>query len=199
MQFQFPRRFFSPFAAFAILLSPAAALVASAQSQSETPQSVAEIARKARAEREARKKSPKPVKELTEEDLARKESPVAGGEPATSEAATEQAVAPEQPAVEAEAPATAAKRVAGQEAELRELKAQLITTQKEAEIQERDLALQKEQFYSQADFAHDSEGKARLDAAQNQMSDKQQEIERLKTRIAALQELVDRAKKSSPR
>lgn len=210
MQIQFPRRFSSPLAllaALAVVLWPAAALVASAQAQSEAPQSVAEIARKARAEREARKKSQKPVKELTEDDLARQQGPIAGGEPAPAKPAAEQAAAPEQPpaaetageaASEKEAAAAAAKKLAEQEAELKELKAQLATAQKDAEIQQRDLALQKEQFYSQTDFAHDSDGKARLDAGENQLSDKKQDIERLKTKIAALQELIDRAKKSSP-
>ena len=208
MQFQFPRRFSSPLAllaALTVVLSPAAVLVASgAQSQSEASPSVAEIARKARAEREARKKSQKPVKELTDDDLARQEGPITGGEPAPAKPATEQATAPEQPpaAETAEEAATepeaAAKKLAEQEAELKELKAQLATAQKDAEIQQRDLALQKEQFYSQTDFAHDSDGKARLDAGENQLSDKKQEIEKLKTKIAALQELIDRAKKSSP-
>jgi hypothetical protein len=204
-------RFSLPFAllvALAVLLSPAAALVASAQPQSQAPQSVAEAARKARAEREARKKSQKPVKEITEDDLARQGGPIAGGEPAPAKPASEQAAAPEQPAAaktaeeaasEAEAGAAAAKKLAEQEAELKELKAQLATAQKDAEIQQRDLALKKEQFYSQTDFAHDADGKARLDAAQNQLADKQQEIEKLKTKIAALQELIDRAKKLSPR
>jgi len=207
MQFQFLRRFSLPlalFAALAVVLSPAAALVASAQPQSEASQSVAEIARKARAEREARKKSQKPVKELTDDDLARKEGPIAGGEPAPAKPATEQAAAPEQAptaktaeeaASEAEA---AAKKLAEQEAELKELNGQLATAQKDAEIQQRDLALQKEQFYSQTDFAHDTDGKARLDAGESQLSDKKQDIEKLKTKIAALQELIDRAKKSSP-
>jgi hypothetical protein len=36
---------------------------------------------------------------------------------------------------------------------------------------------------------HDTAGKAKLDSEKQQINDKQQEIERLKTRLAALEEL----------
>src|SRR5262249_7798840 len=52
----------------------------------------------------------------------------------------------------------------------------------------RQLTLDSEAFYSQTDFARDTSGQAKLDNQKQQIHDKQQEIDSLKSQLAALEQ-----------
>jgi hypothetical protein len=69
------------------------------------------------------------------------------------------------------------------------MKEAIADAEKDADLLNRELALQQDTYLSNADYAHDTAGKAKLDALQQQVNDKRQDIDRLKTRLAALQEL----------
>ena len=69
------------------------------------------------------------------------------------------------------------------------MKAAIADAEKDADLLNRELALQQDTYLSNADHAHDTAGKAKLDALQQQVNDKGQDIDRLKPRLAALQEL----------
>jgi predicted RNase H-like nuclease (RuvC/YqgF family) len=166
-----------------------------ARPQSDSDQSAAEAARKAK---EQKKKSDKPVKTITDEDIAAKRA-AAAKEGAPPEPSTEKAGETEQaPAAEKGEAASTKEEIEKQEAELKELKQKLADAEKDLNLLQRDLTLQKDQFYSKPDFNRDTDGKAKLDGMQNQIRDKQQDVDSLKTRVAALQELVGRAKHETP-
>jgi DNA repair exonuclease SbcCD ATPase subunit len=86
---------------------------------------------------------------------------------------------------------------AGEDAEIARLKEQVAQSEKELDLLKREFALDSEAYYSKTDFSSDKAGKAKLDGEQQQISDKQQELERLKTRLAALLELQTRRKPKS--
>lgn len=177
-----PPRFALPVLLAATLL-PAAAF---AQSQEDT-QSVAEAARRARAQK---KNTEKPSKVITDDTLDVKKGDV---QSATAEQlripGTPQA--PAQPASNAPSAADQnEKKVSDDEKRAKEiaaLKEQIKQAQSDLDLAKRDLALQQDTYYSNADYAHDTAGKAKLDDLTQQVSDKQQELDRLKARLANLQ------------
>ena len=57
--------------------------------------------------------------------------------------------------------------------------------EKDAELARRELALQQDTFFSNPDHQHDIAGKAKLDALEQRINAKQQEIDRLKILLAA--------------
>ena len=169
----------------------------SEQDQSQT-ESVAEAARKARDKKKAATKSPKVI---TDDDLDRSNfkpgelnivgAPQLETEP-PSEAAVAQAVATDE-AAEKEA----AKKAAEEDAQIARLKLQLTQAEKDLDLAQRELALDQDAYLSKPDYANDTAGKARLDSEKQQISDQQQEIEKLKTRLAALKELKSHRKAST--
>jgi spermidine/putrescine-binding protein len=166
-----------------------------ARPQSDSDQSAAEAARKAK---EQKKKSDKPVKTITDEDIAAKRA-AAAKEGAPPESSTEKAGETEQaPAAEKGGAASTKEEIEKLEAELKELKEKLADAEKDLNLLQRDFALQSDQFYSKPDFKRDTDGKAKLDDMQKQIRNKQEDVDSLKTRVAALQELVGRAKHETP-
>jgi hypothetical protein len=171
----------------------------SAQSQSNSGQSVADAARRAR---EKEKKESKPIKVITNDDLERLRNP--GSTPEISTATATQAGAPPgAPAAEAsaaQAPAgaaatssTSASDKAEKEkraAELADLKKKLADAQSDLDLLQRQLALQRDTFYSNPDYVHDTAGQAQLNQLKQQISDKQQVVDGLKSRVSELQKLV---------
>ncbi len=163
-------------------LLPAAAF---AQSQD----SVAEAARRARAQK---KNSEKAAKIITDETLEVKKGDV-------QSAAAEQLRmpgTPETPAAQpapANAPSSAAqneKKASEDEKlakELAALKEQIKQAQSDVDLAKREQALQQDTYFSNPDYVHDTAGKAKLDAMKQQITDKQQELDRLKARLAELQ------------
>jgi hypothetical protein len=174
-----PLRFALPVLLTATLL-PAAAF-----SQSQDTQSVAEAARRARAQK---KNSEKPSKVITDDTLDVKKGDV---QSATAEQlripGTPQA--PAQPASNAPSAADQNEKKASDDEkrakEIAALKEQIKQAHSDLDLAKRDLALQQDTYYSNVDYAHDSAGKAKLDDLKQQVSDKQQELDTLKARLAA--------------
>jgi hypothetical protein len=165
------------------------------QSQNE---SVAEAARKARDKKKAATKSPKVI---TDDDLDRSTfkpgqlNVVGPPEPETQppgEAAVAQAAGTDE-ASENEG----AKKAAEEDAQIARLKLQLTQAEKDLDLAQRELALDQDAYLSKPDYANDTAGKAKLDSERQNISDKQQEIEKLKTQLVALEELKSHRKAST--
>jgi hypothetical protein len=62
------------------------------------------------------------------------------------------------------------------------------------DVAQRQLALDQDSFLSNPDHVHDVAGKAKLDDEKQDISNRQQEVERLKVRLAALEELKSQRK-----
>jgi len=172
--------------ALSAMLLPA---IASAQSQ-DTP-SVAEAARRARA---LKKNSEKPAKVITDENLDVRKGDV-------QSAAAEQLRMPGSPETQAQ-PAAGAANAPGQgskpvseddkaRAALKErvtLKEKIKEALNDLDLLKREYQLDQDSFYSSPDYAKNTLGKEKLDALKQQISDKQQDVDRLKEQLAALPE-----------
>ncbi|PYT50530.1 MAG: hypothetical protein DMG44_06120 [Acidobacteria bacterium] len=154
----------------------------------QSQDSVAEAARRARAQK---KNSEKPVKVVTDETLEVKKGDV-------QSAAAEQLRMPGTPETPAQpAPANAPSSAAQNEKKASEdeklakevaaLKEQIKQAQSDLDLAKREQALQQDTYFSNPDYVHDTAGKAKLDALKQQITDKQQELDRLKARLAELQ------------
>jgi hypothetical protein len=155
-------------------------LPAAAFAQSQDTQSVAEAARRAR---EQKKTPARPAKVITDDDV----KPAAQSNPATpgSPDATAASATPASSAASS-APAPDAKDQKDSK-ELTELKAQIKQVQGDLDLLQREQSLENDRYYSNTDYAHDTAGKAILDELKHLVSDKQQELDRLKARLAELQ------------
>ena len=179
----------------AIFAAAVLALTTLAQSQDSPAQSVADAARRAREQKKAAGKQPAPV--ITDDTL----KPAA---PAPPEATPTPPPAPAaQPAADSSGAPDAGAAPAGQPApaanagdtdqktkdspELAKLKQQVAEAQKDLELLQRELALQQDTYFSNPDHSHDLAGKAKLEAMLEQIPDKQQAVDALKTQLAALQ------------
>jgi flagellar motility protein MotE (MotC chaperone) len=165
------------------------------QSSDAQNQSIAEAARKSR---QSAKNSSKPSKVITDDDLD-KENIKPGAQGLNVGAPAELETQPPSPGAVAEAAATpstppdpATEAAASDDPEMARLKDAIADAEKDADLSRRDLALQQDTFYSNPDYVHDTAGKAKLAAIQQQINDKQQDIDRLKTRLAALEETQKR-------
>jgi hypothetical protein len=184
-------RFFSLRLALPVFLV-SALLPVTAVAQSQDSQSVAEAARKARAKK---KNAEKPTKVITDDTLdvkkgdvqsAAAELPRIPGSPEPSA----------QPGAEgsANAPAKGSGSASGDEkarGALKErvaLKEKIKNAQSDLDLLQREYQLDQDSYYSKVDYAKDTAGKDKLDAEKQQISDKQQELEKLKAQLAALPE-----------
>ncbi len=187
---------------------------ARAQSQDQQTPSVAEAARRAR---EQKKKSEKPARVISDDNLkpaaaapAATAPPAAPAPPQSPELApqTQPVTAPPAPpeaatpAAPATTPAEAApekkKDSAAKSAEAASMKAQVEALEKELDLLKRELPLERDNYYSKPDYQRDTAGKAKLDALQQQITDKQQDLDALKTRLAALLEQLAKEQPASP-
>jgi len=105
----------------------------------------------------------------------------------------------EPPSAEAVAAAQAAdedaeKEAAAQDADIASLKLKITQAEKDLDVLRRQLALDQDSYLSKTDYAHDTVGQSNLDSERQQINDKQAQIERLKTRLAALEELKSHRK-----
>lgn len=164
-------------------------LPAAASAQSQDSQSVAEAARKARAQKKNTEKTPKVI---TDETLDVKKGDVqsATAEQPRMPGAPE---APAQPAAGAtNAPTKDSKNVSENDkarAALKErvaLKEKIKEAQSDLDLLQREYQLDQDSFYSSPDYAKNTSGKDKLDALKQQISDKQQDLEQLKAKLAAL-------------
>ena len=109
----------------------------------------------------------------------------------------------EAPSAEAVAAAEAAddasgeeaqKEAVAQDADIAKLKVQITQGEKDLDVLRRQLALDQDSYLSKTDYAHDTAGKSNLDNEKQQINDRQEANERLKTRLAALEELKSHRK-----
>ena len=164
-----------------------------AQSQSDNT-SVADAARRAR---EQKKNAPKPTRTLTNDNLP---PAAATAQPATAPTSSSEAASEEQAKSDGEtatpgkttasgdaAPANdSATKKAKIEAALKQAKTELAQAQNELDLLQRKAVLDSDSFYAQTDYAHDTDGKARLDANAQQVNDKKSQVEDLKAKVVAL-------------
>lgn len=162
-----------------------------AQSQDDSAQSVAEAARRAR---EKKKTGVKPVKTLTDDDL-----PPAGSANASAAAnaakTDDSAAAPAAAAAPKPADAASTEKAklehAANVAALDRAKKSLVQSEGELDVMQRKEKLDSDAYYTKPDFSSDSDGKAKLEAEEQEITTKQEDIETLKVRIAELQAAVD--------
>lgn len=167
--------------------------------------SVAEAARKARAQ----KKSEKPVPVTTNDTL---EPPKAGKPEITTPTATEptmpgatasvQASGNSSTATTEEKPTTEAKAADAEKdpeakKELEALKLQIRDIKREVDLAQRALSLANEDFYSKPDFSNNTEGKAKLDAMMNELAQKKDELTQLLAKLPT-GESADEPKAAQP-
>jgi hypothetical protein len=188
----------------AVLLAACLVGIPSARAQSQQEQSVAEAARKAR---EQKKAAAKPGAVITNDTLqpatpasvqnatAATES-LPGTPPATSPGADAAAntTTEAQPAKE-----SAAEDLEAKNAKIEALKQQIAEKAKEADLQQRSLALENESYYSRPDFSKDPAGKAKLDAMQSDLAQKKDELAALKAKLKDLAPDADQKPAAPPK
>lgn len=179
-------------AALAASLFPIAAFC-----QSDT-QSVAEAARRAREKKEEKKKdSAKPVKVITDDTLDVKKGDI---QSATAELpqipGSANANAPAAPAAN---PSPGAKGAQDEKLkkELDNAKEQLKQALSDLDLLQRENRLDQDAYYSKPDYASDAAGKQKLDDEKQAISDKRDEVERLKAKVADLQRSLNSFSSSS--
>ncbi|HZC65416.1 MAG TPA: hypothetical protein VE545_02505, partial [Candidatus Dormibacteraeota bacterium] len=69
------------------------------------------------------------------------------------------------------------------------LKGEVARAEEDLKLSQREASLAQDTLYSKPDYQRDTAGKAQLDALQQQINDHQEKVERLKTRLAAMEEL----------
>jgi hypothetical protein len=206
-------RIFAPFPSKSIMVLPAALFAAmtvcpaatpngQSQDQQSSGSQAQSIADAARRSRETAKNVTKPSKVITDDDLD-KGNIKPGAQGLTVDAPAKLETQPPSPEAVADAAATpsaapdpATVAAASDDPAIAKLKESIADSERDAELARRDLALQQDTLFSNPDYEHDIAGKAKLDVLQQQINDKQQEIDRMKTRLAALEEL--QKKKQSP-
>ncbi len=153
------------------------------------------IADAARRSREQSKNATKPSKVITDDDVDKKNiKPGAQGltvdAPAkletTPPTADTVAAAASTPSGTADA---STSPVATDDPEIAKLKDSIVVAEKETDLSRRELALEQDTFLSNADHEHNPAGKAKIAAMQQEIDSRQQDIDRLKMRLAAMQEL----------
>ena len=188
------RCFLTGSAAALLLALSVLPVTASAQSQGQGDDSVADAARRAREQ----KKNAKPVRTLTNDDLPA--APVAAAEAKPAAAPSEDTpgdkpdnaqakAADKNKAAEAakdEAKDKKAARKAELEATLARVKANLAESEGELNVLQRKEALDSDSYYSKTDYRDDTAGKATLDQDSQDITDKKTQLERIKSRIADL-------------
>jgi hypothetical protein len=186
-------------AVLSVTLLPAAAFA-----QSQDSQSVAEAARKARAQKKNTEKAPKVITDETldvkkgDVQSATAEQPRMPGSP-EAPAQPAAAAAPGTPATPAATAASSQAKDQKESKEVADLKVKIKRTQDDLDLLQREQSLENDRYYSQTDYAQDTAGKAKLDDLKQQVADKQQELERLKARLAELQPAQSGAASTPPK
>jgi hypothetical protein len=182
----------------AIVAVAAAMLLPMGFGRSQDSQSVAEAARKAR---EKKKDATKPAKVITDETLDVKKGDV---QSAVAEEAktpgTVNANAQTAPGT-AGAPAKAAAKDEKKEKlkkQLTDLKEQLKQSLMDLDLLQRENRLDQDAYYSKPNYGSDTAGKQKLDDEKQQISNKQEEVARLKAKLADLQREIGESSPSQP-
>jgi hypothetical protein len=162
------------------------------QSQ-DSSESVVEAARRARENKKKAAARPAPV--ITDDVLkpatpstvvsATAELPrMPGAPPSDAQINSPNTNAPAAKASGEPSPAAESTPAAGDKTEQAKLKQQLEAAQKELDLLQRELALERDNYYKNPDYIHDTAGKAKLDGLNQRIADKQQEVQGLKARLA---------------
>jgi len=161
------------------------------------------VAEAARRSREKKKNPPNPAKStkvITDEDLDKRNFPpgneglnVGSAPKLETQPPSAQAVAAAE-AADASTEQQGAKDAAEQDRQMARLKEQIADAEKDLDLGKRQLALDQDSYFSNPDYSHDVAGKAKLQDEKQQIDSKQQDIERLKTKLAALEELKSHRK-----
>jgi hypothetical protein len=173
-------------------------LLVASRPQDAQDASVADAARRARDKK--KNSSTKSAKVITDDDLDHR-SFEPGQQGLTVDAPPKLETAPPSPQAVAAAEASdkaaepaSQKEAAEQDAEIAKLKLQVTQGEKDVDLLGRQLALDQDSYYTNPNYAGDAAGKAKLDSEKQQISDKQQEVDKLKARLAALEELKSHRK-----
>jgi hypothetical protein len=176
----------------------AALLPAVAFAQSQDTQSVAEAARRARAQK---KNTEKPAKVITDETLDVKKgdvqsatavqltmpgSPETPAQPAAGAATAQGGASGDAASAQASKIPSEDDKVRGALKERVALKEKIKDAQSDLDLLQREYQLDQDSFYSSPDYAKNTSGKEKLDAMKQQITNKQQELDQLKARLAAL-------------
>jgi hypothetical protein len=195
-------RLFGPLRVIAALLGAGVTLPIATLAQSQDAQaqqsasSDASVADAARRARDQKKNAAKSSKVITDDELDRHE--FKPGKAGFNVMAPPQ-LETEPPSAEAVAAAQATdedteKQAGAQDADIASLKLKITQAEKDLDVSRRQLALDQDSYLSKADYAHDTVGQSNLDSERQQINDKQAQIERLKTRLTALEELKSHRK-----
>jgi len=173
----------------------AAILPAKVFAQSQDTESVADAARRARAQK---KNAEKPAKVITDETLVVKKGDVqiATAEQLRMPGTPETQTQPAADAANAQDGASAdasSKPQSSEEEKARGLLKQRVTLKEkikdaktDLDLLQREYQLDQDSLYSSPDYLKNTSGKEKLDAMKQQISDKQQDLDRLKAELAAL-------------
>jgi hypothetical protein len=173
----------------------AAILPAKVFAQSQDTESVADAARRARAQK---KNAEKPAKVITDETLVVKKGDVqiATAEQLRMPGTPETQTQPAADAANAQDGASAdasSKPQSSEEEKARALLKQRVTLKEkikdaktDLDLLQREYQLDQDSLYSSPDYLKNTSGKEKLDAMKQQISDKQQDLDRLKAELAAL-------------
>jgi hypothetical protein len=163
--------------------------------QSQDTESVADAARRARAQK---KNAEKPAKVITDETLAVKKGDVqiATAEQLRMPGTPETQTQPAADAANAQDGASAdasSKPQSSEEEKARALLKQRVTLKEkikdaktDLDLLQREYQLDQDSLYSSPDYLKNTSGKEKLEAMKQQISDKQQDLDRLKAELAAL-------------
>lgn len=184
---------------FAIVVVVAAMFLPIGLAQSQDSESVAEAARKAR---EKKKDATKPAKVITDETLDVKKGDVQSAvaeEPKIAGAPDSKPQAG--PGAPNANPANAAAKDEKREKlkkELTDLKEQVKQSLMDLDLLQRENRLDQDAYYSQPNYGSDTAGKQKLDDEKQQISGKQEEVTRLKAKLADLQREMGESSSSQP-
>jgi hypothetical protein len=174
---------------------PIIALAQSQDTQSQQSSSVADAARQSREKKKNPSTSSKSRKVITDDDLDRgnfqpgQEGLNVGGSPKLETGPPNaQAVAAAEGADSA-ADKDALREATEQDTEIARLKVQVTEAERDLDLARRQLTLDQDTYLANPDYAHNVGGKTKLAAEKQGIDDKQQDVDRLKTRLAASEEL----------
>jgi hypothetical protein len=195
-------RFAVPLIAACGVLFPLCTAAFPQDTQAPQDQSVADAARQARAQK---KNATKALKVISDDDIdTKKVKPGAeglnvGSQPKSDSqppnpAAVAAAEAADAAAASAENGSTQKK---GDDPEIARAKEQVAEVAKQLDLLQRGAALDQDSFYSKPNYVSDKDGKARLDAEQQQVNEARQQLDRLKAHLAELEEARNRKKTAS--
>jgi DNA repair exonuclease SbcCD ATPase subunit len=145
--------------------------------------SVADAARRARQQKQAASK-PAPV--ITNDTLRPAAAPTGTARASTPASADSTSASPSAASTEQKPAADTAEDAQRKKQEIAELKQQIAEKQEALKFLQRDLALKQDTFYSNPDHQHDSDGKSKLDSAEADIKQIEDDIAALKAKLSDL-------------